>query len=588
MATTTQDFNFFDLLKGAGGVDFANLVSTLTLGAERGASDFDQYFDQPIIFKQFDSWESAWAPIQELLDKSKSGQTLNSWERDALDHFEGRFGRNIDLEGFNEKMSRQTSSTKRVTEITDSLMGNIRSIINLGGSFKKDRLKITDDKRGIFDFSLASQGLFRPVEFFSDSYTKRKGENEFAYTGEPLGVIPPERVYKDNSKAGVTIYFFTAEDGKRYTCERRQKGTTDVFTHLSQYCFLGQDSQGLVLPYRKDDPKKVYNGERPHRLKYASSAKKVYLQFDRQEESTKFVDIFIPLNFLSASDGTQKIFNLMTPLLVSAALEEFDIKTRVSVLRNGRVEGGYFETISIPLKNYEETTKDKLALIINLMADDQNAGAFFGFHLVTWANKGETTDENGVPIVSGHRRAGLYPIYDEKDAVINIFMRYKNWVRANMGKPWVTSKVVNQNFQFFTYVAVEGRGQPFYSDGEFSQANITSQMPYVMYQFYWYMDYLAIEFVPMPKFIENLFKRTEEDGVFRKLFDVPDRKELANTLRAYVNNILVYKYFSSEKGSYADSYLESQEKKMRRAELRIAMDETLKNYGYEKSNEIND
>jgi len=311
-------------------------------------------------------------------------------------------------------------------------------------------------------------------------------------------------------------------------------------------------------------------------LKYASSAKKVYLQFDKQEESTKFVDIFIPLNFLSDSNSTNKIFNLMTPLLVASALEEFGIKTRVNVIRNGRVDGSNFEIISIPLINYDESTREKIPLVINLMANDENSAAFFGFHLVTWANAGETQDENGNPIVSGHLSRGLSPYYSYKDAIINIFMRYKNWIQQNQGKPYVNSKVLNQNFQFFTYVAMEGEGQPFYNKSDMSPDNIASQMPYVMYQFYWYMDYLSIEFLPMEKFIENLVLRIEEDAIFKKLFVRPDRKQLKEVIRAYVNNILVYKYFSSEQGRLADTPIERMEKSTRRAQLRTEMDEILK------------
>lgn len=576
METNTQNFNFFDLLNKGGGVDFAALVEELTMGAERGAEYFDFLFRKPMIFKQFASFEDAWKPIEESLKKRAEGTTMSTWENQALSHFTTEFGSGIDFEGFQEKLFETNSRVEKVTAITDSLMSNIRDVINLGGAFKKDRLKITDDKRGIFDFSLASQGLYRPVEFFSDSYTKRKGENEFAYTGEPIGVIPPERVFKDNSKAGLTIYFFESEDGKRYTCERRQKGTTDVFENLRDECFLGQDKQGLVMPFMNDDPTKVFNGKNPHRLKYASSSKKVYLQFDKQEESTKYVDIFIPLNFLSSSNSANKIFNLMTPLLAASALEEFDIKTRVNVIRNGQVDADHFEIISIPLINYDESTREKIPLVINLMANDNNSGAFFGFHLVTWANAGETQDENGNPIVSGHLSRGLNPYYSYKDAIINIFMRYKNWTQQNQGKPYVNSKVLNQNFQFFTYVAMAGEGQPFYNKREMSPDNIAQQMPYVMYQFYWYMDYLSIEFLPMEKFIENLVLRLEEDAIFKKLFVRPQRKELKEVIRAYINNILVYKYFSSESGTLADTPSEKMEKSMRRAQLRTEMDEILK------------
>ena len=50
MDTSTQEFNFFDLLKGAGGVDFESLVETLTQGAEEGAEEYNDFFRKPMIF----------------------------------------------------------------------------------------------------------------------------------------------------------------------------------------------------------------------------------------------------------------------------------------------------------------------------------------------------------------------------------------------------------------------------------------------------------------------------------------------------------------------------------------------------------
>lgn len=579
METATQNFNFFELLRNAGGVDYVSLVETLTQGLEENSEGYDGLFDEEMIFKQYETWEDSFAVIKDVMDRAEAGERLPSWLKLASNIFRSRFG-NISLEDFNQKMDEQTTQVKKLSEVTDSLLLNIKEIINLGGQFEKDRLEITDDKKGIFDFSLASQGLYRPVEFFSDPYTKRKGENEFAYLGEPEGVIPPDRVFKDQSKAGLTIYYFVSEDGKKYTCERRQKGTTDVFNNLSNECFLGQDSQGLVLPYNRQNPEKVFNGARPHRLKYASSSKKVYLKFKRKEASTKFVDIFIPLNWLGTSDAN-KALNVFTPVMVAATLEAFDIKTRISVVRNGLVENDIFETISIPLKNYDEPAVEKIPRIINLMANSENAGAFFGFHLINSANNGEQIGKNGKPIISGHKQISLNPYYDNKGAIVNLFMRYKNWIKFNEGKPWVNTKVINPNFQIFTHVSVAGyMGEPFYqSPPELTPEVISESMPYIMYQFYWYMDYLAIEFVPMEEFISNIYRRIEEDRVFKKLFNVPERKELNKTMYAYINNILVYKYFTSDGGDFADTPEQSKEKIERRKELRIRMDETIKKFG---------
>jgi hypothetical protein len=100
-----------------------------------------------MIFKQFETWEDAWKPIEELLEKNRQGVAIRGWESTALRAFLSAFPSSTTEETFNQRLNEVSSSVKKVTEITDSLMGNIRSIINLGGSFKKDRLKITDDKR---------------------------------------------------------------------------------------------------------------------------------------------------------------------------------------------------------------------------------------------------------------------------------------------------------------------------------------------------------------------------------------------------------------------------------------------------------
>ena len=44
---------------------------------------------------------------------------------------------------------------------------NLFSLINLGGAFDKDRMIATDMPIGVFDFSLASKGLYKPQEYYS-------------------------------------------------------------------------------------------------------------------------------------------------------------------------------------------------------------------------------------------------------------------------------------------------------------------------------------------------------------------------------------------------------------------------------------
>ena len=66
------------------------------------------------------------------------------------------------------------------------------STIDMGGTFKKVRLKITDDKRGIFDFGLASKGLYNPSEYFSQELADELPD-EFSddkYGNKLPGIVP--------------------------------------------------------------------------------------------------------------------------------------------------------------------------------------------------------------------------------------------------------------------------------------------------------------------------------------------------------------------------------------------------------------
>ena len=118
----------------------------------------------------------------------------------------------------------------------------------------------------------------------------------------------------------------------------------------------------------------------------------------------------------------------------------------------------------------------------------------------------------------------------------------------------------------------------FYTSEKATPAVIATQLPYLMYEFYWHMDYLAIEFVPIPQFVASLFRRFEEDENFRKLYDVPSRSRVKNIIREYVANILTYKYYSTTSGSFADSIDEMSQKNDTKTRITEELKEALKKY----------
>jgi hypothetical protein len=569
------DLNFFELLDRSPKIDFESILRAWNnqgqlLGRQASIGDFNS-----LIFKQYKSFESSFEAIEEAkLDPDKtltSGQPTNRATRFvSTDKFDS-------LESYKNFLNTSNSAFEASKGVAMAMSSATKSLINLAGSFKKDRIKITSDERGIFDFSLASQGLYRPVEFFSDDFSNGGGE-EFTARNLPKGVIPPEFVDRNETPFGYT-YTYTDSKERVYLCERRQIGTTDVFNHFPNVCILKRDEQGLVLPFYIDNQDKVFNGEGEHRLKYSTSSKNVYLMFDRQEESTKYVDIFMPANYLSVSDGN-RIANALIPILISSSLEEFGIKTRISAVRNG-IDKGVYVAVSIPIKEYEERTLDKADFILNLMGKSDSVGEFFAFHKVYAENQGQEQPDGRVASTTDTASAFDDVFYYDRIAMLDLFARYKNWVGTNQGKDFVQTKVKDSSFQLFLFQAVAGGAgmQYFPNDMKQTAEAYLAQMPNILFQYFFYLDYLSIQYLPMSKFVQILLKRFEEDENFLKVFKVNrDRVVIRQTITQYVSALMFYRYFYVEDKAYADSPENIQKKKEAYEAKIVELNEVLKAY----------
>jgi hypothetical protein len=541
--------NFFTLLDRAPKVDFNRILTIwnqggVSVGQQSGAvGNFDG-----LIFKQYKSFDSSFEAIEEARkdpDKSMtSGNKLNT----ALTFVQS--SKYDSLKSYKDFLNNTKPEFETGKEVANAISSATKSLINLAGSFKKDRIEVTSDERGIFDFSLASQGLYRPIEFYSEDFAKSGGE-EFAARLLPSGVIPPEFVDREENAFG---YFYTYTDpkGKKFGCERRQIGTTDVFNTFPTKCILKKNDQGIVLPYYLDDQEKVFNGEGKHRLKYATNSKNVYLLFDRQEESTKYVDIFLPVNFVGVSDGC-RIANALIPILISSSLEEFGIKTRISAVRNG-IDQGKCVSVSIPIKDYQERTLDRQDFILNLMGQAGTAAEFFAFHKVLTANEGQEQPD-GTIALSNDTGSAFWPVfYYNRVAMLDLFSRYKNWINLNQGKDFVETKVKDPSFQIFLFQAVQ-EGVPYFPrEMEQTPEAYLEQMPYILFEYFFFLDYLSIQYLPMSKFVTILLKRFEEDENFLKVFTIDrDRKSIKQTILQYVSGLMYYRYYATETKAYADT-----------------------------------
>ena len=180
--------------------------------------------------------------------------------------------------------------------------------LNLGGETEKSKLVTTDKPIGIFDFSLASRGLYRVPEYYSQKLFEEKPDRFEGYD-LPKGVVPPTYVTQTNL-FGKNVYTFI--DGQdEYNCEIRQKGQSAI-------------EQGI----------------KNASLKFATRNRKVYLTYKRNRGKVKYVEIYSLFYYTSLSTDLQYAVRHIPAIMVADYLESIGIKVRFYMTRFVDLGGG--------------------------------------------------------------------------------------------------------------------------------------------------------------------------------------------------------------------------------------------------------
>jgi hypothetical protein len=229
---------------------------------------FDFFDDSPIVAWNFDS-------VQQIYDaaENKDFKTENSYEYLKI-----------------------TLPERIKTSITPVIF-DMGMKFNLGGEQEKEKLITTDKPIGIFDFSLASNGLYRVPEYYSIEL-ERNFPDKFKNLGLHAGVIPPNLV-QSRIINGVRNFFYSSNE-KEYAVTQRQKGATAL-------------AQG--------DPNA--------KLKFATKNKKVYLKFRRQGGKVKYCEIYTLYYYSSVGSSWQYNMRHFPVLLLAEYFEKTGIKTRL-------------------------------------------------------------------------------------------------------------------------------------------------------------------------------------------------------------------------------------------------------------------
>jgi hypothetical protein len=217
----------------------------------------------------------------------------------------------------NEKKYEKPDLLKNAIEKFDE----IKAKIDMGGVFKKQRLIITDDKRGIFDFGIASKGLYNSVEYFSLQLAQDLPE-EFAdniYGNKPSGIVNVNFVKEEYVFNEKQFWYTSFTNGQKYLLTKQNEGTRAI---------------ELKLPGAKEV--------------FKTSVKKSYVMFEKKGGKAKMVELYIPIH------RNIELKHILPLLMAAKFFQEYGVKTRITALRiyHETKGGNEFLVWGYPIKDY--------------------------------------------------------------------------------------------------------------------------------------------------------------------------------------------------------------------------------------------
>lgn len=192
---------------------------------------------------------------------------------------------------------------------------------NLGGDNDKSKLEFTDRPIGVFDFSLASQQLFRVHEFYSEQL-KKDQPNLFDSYNVANGVVPNYYVNKIVVQGVNNFIYKDNKTSTEYICIRRQKGLTKLLQEQPNLQTKIQEGTGLITP-----------SIQTNKVKFASKTKKPYLKYKKQGGKIRYVEIY-SAHYYTRMSGDFSFAVRHIPLLMAAEyLEKMGTLTKLYVTR---------------------------------------------------------------------------------------------------------------------------------------------------------------------------------------------------------------------------------------------------------------
>ena len=265
---------------------------------------------------------------------------LYGWALDSLDEFRDYVNQNsgTDFDSYVNDYKTQVYDQ----ELSKLFEGGAVNF-NLGGENDKSKLEFTDRPIGVFDFSLASQQLFRVHEFYSDKL-RQEQPGLFASYNVPSGVVPNYFVDKITIQGVNNFVYRDVQTGTDYICVRRQKGLTKLIEQEPNLQTKIQEGTGLIIPTQPTN-----------KVKFASKTKKPYLKYKRQGGKVRYVEIYSAHYYTRMNGNFQFAVRHIPVLMAAEYLEKMGTMTKIYATR--------FVIPNYQTKTTEPLEKDKLTNI---------------------------------------------------------------------------------------------------------------------------------------------------------------------------------------------------------------------------------
>lgn len=270
----------------------------------------------------------------------------------------------------------------------DGFLDDVESKLDLGGDLQKSRIEYSSIPKGMFDFSKASKGLIRPVEYYCSELDKIVSPNDVTYKHINLKKV-----------------FFTSVDDQQYVCEPRQEGTTAMlraFPNKLRKVLL--PNLGIFVPETITGKQVVKMGDK--RLRFTSTEKKVYAYRKRLGGGiAPFVDIYINNIGYWGTTSEGRFLKALPVLTMCKVLQSAGVRTRIWVGEFSEYRNNMY-IVPILAKEYGEPLDfNKLGVVVS------DSRFFRG---VGRTSKGGVLYDNSV-------------FWNNKDSRVNILNTSFNW-----------------------------------------------------------------------------------------------------------------------------------------------------------------